>query len=144
MSEDAVALLVALAPVLITAATAAIAAPILWSQGDVLRQSWIPGGLLAAQCAMVPLTWVVLWVAPDAEGFNEAETHTTCPTLDGAWAVPPLTLYFGSSIVGGVAVAAALAASRSAGRPLGYAAATVAATYVIGIKLLLAAFCGWA
>lgn len=124
------------------AASALVATPLLL-QMDAHVGRRVPLGLLVTQIALAPVSWLLVWAAPDEPRFDG---NGTCPDIDPGSALETLltVLFFGSCVVGGLAVAAAYAADRPRlGRPILFALFVLAAPFGIVVALAYDTLCGW-
>jgi hypothetical protein len=98
-------------PFLLLGGTALVATPVLRPLGPNLSGSLVPLGLLVAQMAMAPLAWALIWAAPNEASFDGT---TVCPKIDSGstFEIALNGLFFGSCVVGGLALAARYAADR--------------------------------
>ncbi len=132
--------LVLLAPVLLCTAAAAFGYGAMARRRDRVRERRVPLALVILTAAVAPLTWVLLQLAPREPDFNNGGT---CPAVDdGLWGLLFLCLYLGSAVVGGLALAASLAASPTLAKPAGVLLVALGVPYAIGFTVLLAALCG--
>ena len=131
--------LVLVAPLLLCGTAAAIGYLVMARHAERLRASPLSFELLLATLVLAPLTWILVKVAPEESDVNGG----ACPIVDeGLWGALFLVLYFGSAVVGGLALAASLVSSSSLRKPAGVLLAALGMPYLIGIMVLFAAFCG--
>jgi hypothetical protein len=125
----------------LTAFSVLVAAPLMRPRGAQLRRYRVPLGLLLLQISMAPVAWLLVWAAPDEETFD----GTICPDIASGSAREAVlvALFFGSWVVGGLAVAAAYAVYRPRlTRPALFAVATLAAPFGIVVAAVYDALCG--
>lgn len=129
-------------PPVVTATTALISAAVFQPHRLTLSQTRIPRGLLIAQAVIVPLSWLVIWAAPDKQNWRE-RAGATCPVLEGRYDDVLFTLVFASALLGGVACGAAIAADwPRLARAAGYAAAALVLPYFMMFTWIGSFFCG--
>ena len=95
-----------------------------------------------AQLAMAPASWLLVWAAPDERPFGGTGT---CPDIDpgSAFATVLMVLFFGSCVVGGIAVAAAYAVDRPRlARPAVFAVIVLVAPFGIVLAAAYDVLCG--
>ena len=129
-------------PLLVAVTVTLVAIPRLAAFAPQLRRTHAPLWLLLAQVTLAPLSWAVIWAAPDERGFEATET---CPDIDpgSAIATTLIVLFFGSGMVGGLAVAAAYVTNRAnLARPALFALVALLAPFGIVIGAVYDALCG--
>lgn len=135
-------LLITFGPLLLLGITALVATQILRAQGTDLSGSPIPLGLLLLQMAMAPVAWTLIWAAPNQQSFDGA---SACPEIDSGSAleIALYALFFGSCMVGGLALAATYAADRPRlGRTTLFALIVLVAPFGIAVGVAYDALCG--
>ena len=132
--------LIVLAPAGAVLLVAAVAAPLLvWLHHRVPLEraaAW----LCLATPACAPVTWVLLWALPSRDLADSG----TCPSFDEGGVIPWAVgvLAFGSPVIGGVTVAAAIAVRRSWGTPIFWAIVAIVVAYAVWAPILFTAICG--
>jgi hypothetical protein len=113
--------------------------PLIWLDNRIPLEpaaAW----LFLATPACAPVTWVLLWALPSRDLADSG----TCPSFDEGGVIPWAVgvLAFGSPVIGGVAVAAAIAVKRSWGVPIFWTVVAVVVAYAIWVPILFTAICG--
>ena len=132
--------LIVLAPAGAVLLVAALAAPLLIWLNKRVSLDQAAAWLFLATPACAPVTWVLLWALPSRDLADSG----TCPSFDEGGVVPWAVgiLAFGSPVVGGVTVAAAIAVRRSWGASIFWAVVAVVVAYAIWVPILFTAICG--
>jgi hypothetical protein len=133
--------MVLLVPVVVITLAAFFAAAVLSPHRARLKSARVPGLLLTAQLALIPLSWLLIRAAPERPD-NDAGGAATCPDVE-TWTATFYILVFGSSLLGGLTIGSAYAGDRpEKERAIGFAVFAVVAPYVIAGLWIAAALCG--
>jgi hypothetical protein len=134
-------LLITFGPLVLFGVTALVATPIMRPLGPDLSGSRVPIGLLAAQVALAPLAWGLVWAAPN----EQTVAGSSCPQIESGSTleIALYVLFSASCMLGGLALAATYAADRPRlGRSFLFALIALLAAFGIAATAAYDVLCG--